>query len=361
VGPMGVSSSDAVRAWRELAPEQRSAAWAAARTGAAPPDAALAAVMVGYGLRRQRQLRAVPLVVLGGLLPIGCGATLLLSVDGVYLDLPSVYLVPAIGLLVLLPVVVSTVSRVRFAKLAAAGELGLEGARRGAVPVGSYAPLDPAHGFTVPYGVPVAQAAPPGWAPAVAVSGDLVELRARRGPVLAAVTILLGLELILLGGGAVPAAVVLAEGDLAPALLVPLLLLAVLLLAVLAMLASYAAALLRIARDPVTARFSPAGWELPSVGQRGPWSEIQAIEVRAFSTGGGYGQRTASSIRLVVLRVAAPQRYVGGGLMRRWALRRNLRRYGSPLVLAAGPRAPMELEPLLATLARFTAAPVHWT
>ncbi len=179
--------------------------------------------------------------------------------------------------------------------------------------------------------------------------------------VLAAVTILLGLELVLLGGGAVPAAVALTEGELDTVLLVPLLLLAVLLLAVLLMLGIYAAALLMMVRDPVTARFTPAGWELPSVGQRGPWSEIQAIEVRAFSTGGGYGQRKASSIRLVVLRVAAPQRYLGGGLVRRWALRRSLRRYGSPLVLAAGPRAPMELEPLLATLARFTAAPVHWT
>ncbi len=49
MGPMVPNGRDAVAAWRSLDSAQRRTARAAAKIGAAPPDAALAAVMAGYG------------------------------------------------------------------------------------------------------------------------------------------------------------------------------------------------------------------------------------------------------------------------------------------------------------------------
>ena len=60
--------------------------------------------------------------------------------------------------------------------------------------------------------------------------------------------------------------------------------------------------------NPVLARFTPAGWELPRLRTRGSWSEVRAIRVRAMPTRGGYLR--GSGARVVALVVDEPDRYL---------------------------------------------------
>jgi len=255
------------------------------------------------------------------------------------------------------------VVRIRFGRLAAAGALGLEAAHRGAVPAGVPVPLASEGDFTVPFGA--AAAAAPLRAPALPVAPDaagVVELPTQRGRLAAAIAVFCGV-LLVVGAGLLTTLVTALRGGPDPIEWVFVGFEVVALLTFVGLLGLLIALLLPSLRSPVSARFSPAGWELPPSKLRGPWSEVQAIEVRAFGTGGAaYGRRTASSTRIVVLRVTQPERYLLGLTpLRRWALGRSMRRYGSPVLLATGARSPVSLEQLLATLARYTAAPVRWT
>jgi hypothetical protein len=360
VGPTAVTGADAVRAWRALTAQQRAAAWAAAKANAAPPDGALAAVMAGYGLRRQRQLQFAPLAVVVVYPALLCGVLVGLNVG----DVPQVAIVAAtvasmalvIGLLI-----ANMLLRQRFGRLAAAGALGLEAAHRGAVPVGVPVPVAHAGDFTVPYGVPAAPATfgPPA-APIAPIAPGVVELPAQRKRVAVALALFSCMLLFLI---ALLTAALLSGLDVPhdPAVWVFIAIEAAGLLFVILGLGVMIALLIPTLRHPVSTRFTPQGWELVASKMRGPWSEVQAIEVRSFYAGGAVYRRPPST-RIVVLRVPQPERYLAGvGPLRRWALGRSMKRYGSPVLLATGARTPVNLEQLLATLAQYTAAPVRWT
>jgi hypothetical protein len=362
VGPTTVTGGDAVRAWRALTAQQRAIAWAAAKASAAPPDGALAAVMAGYGLRRQRQLQFAPLAVVVAFPAVLCGALLGLNAagtDSTALELVAV----AFMVIVIALVITNSVVRIRFGRLAAAGALGLEAAHRGVVPAGVPVPLAREGDFTVPFGAPAAAA--PFHAPVLPVAPDLagvVQLPTQRGRIAVAIGIFC-VMLLVVGTVLLTTLVTALRGGPDPVEWVFVGFEGVALLTLVGLLGLLIVLLLPSLLSPVSARFSPAGWELPPSKLRGPWSEVQAIEVRAFGTGGAaYGRRTAPSTRIVVLRVPQPERYLRGlSPLRRWALGRSMRRYGSPVLLATGARSPVSLEQLLATLAQYTAAPVRWT
>ncbi len=356
MGPMVPTGRDARLAWQSLAPEDRQRAWAAAKKGSAPPDGALAAVMAGYGSVMYRRYRALPLVALGVFFVVMCGGLLIL----VQLGRPvSPWLEPVLGAAVIAVSFATISARQRYRRLASAGALGLQAAWAGAVPAGHPQVLPDQGEFTVPYGVPSNVPATAYAAPGVP---GIVELRARRGRVVFSLSFL-GFFLLCAAGG-LSAELVLAfdHGDGGGVPLVAILGLAAAVLVILAFVALLVLSSWHVLREPITARFTPQGWELPSSGFGDSWSAVLALEVRALTVGGGYGAPVASPTRLVVFRVADPQRYLAQiGPVRRRLARRTVAKYGSPALIVAGPRAPIELEPLLATLAQYTAAPVHWT
>src|SRR4051812_10584104 len=83
MNPNQLSGSAAKEAWRALSPEQRKAAWAAAKTASAPQSVELAVVMAAYGNRWYQRLRwgALALPFVG--LPLACVAGAALTLAGV--------------------------------------------------------------------------------------------------------------------------------------------------------------------------------------------------------------------------------------------------------------------------------------
>jgi hypothetical protein len=109
--------------------------------------------------------------------------------------------------------------------------------------------------------------------------------------------------------------------------------------------------------NPLIARFTPAGWELPYARMAGPWSGVSEIRVRATGT-----RISASTVptRIVVLVVDdAPGQVARTPLLRRFLFGRLARRYGSPAAILAGPRS-MPVSELLPLLQRYTAAPISY-
>lgn len=381
------SGRQAVALWRALGTADRRRAWSAARIGAAPADVRQALAMAGYGQLWHRRLRWLfylsPLLLVLAI----CGGTLA-SGSADWLDSsPATW--PVLAGAAFGGILVLQLQRLRFRRLSAAGFLGLAAERAGALPPApspgpdfarSAGPLGDDE-FTVPATagptIPAPATAGP-TIPAPATAGPTIpaprieqstplpgavgvtELRTRRRPIVVVLLVVTLAMLCAAGnlGSQIGAwrANRLAAGSLLLSLFGLLFLAAMLLL--LLMLTW------RALRNPVTARFAPEGWQLPSVGIGGPWTDVVAIEVRALTvTDNPYSSSTASALRAVVLRVPDPEPYLAlVGPLTRWALRRTVKKYGSPIAITAGrPRAPMDVEELLATLARYTPAPARWT
>jgi hypothetical protein len=367
VQPYLPTGREASARWRALSAEDRQRAWAAAKAGAAPPDADLALVMAGYSELWHRRLRwtmfAAPFV----LVPLVC-VVLVVAGQAHWLDQPLI-VEPPLFVLLFGILFVPAFQRRRFRKLATAGALGLEAARAGALPAAASATSAgrsvawEQSEFTVPSGVlpnPVGPTGAHAGIPMVG-PGGVTQLRTRRAPqVIMVVT--LSFTLLCLAGlvaSMISLATLTTTGGVVLLALIP----ALLGLGVLVFLMVLLVAVnWRVMRNPVVARFGPEGWELPASGMRGSWADVTAIDVWALNVGDTLAaSRAASPVRLVVLRVPDPERYLAqtGPLFRR-LLRRSVKKYGSPISLTAGPRSPMAVDHLLATLAQYTNAPVGW-
>jgi len=266
----------------------------------------------------------------------------------------------AIYLVVGAPAIAVVLLRQRFRRLAAAGALGLEAARAGALPAPAFSG-GPGVLAESEYTVPVGALVQPGAPAAPVVGPDGVTVLPTQRARLVLLLVLMGGFLVCVSGAVVTSAVEAAQGGGGLASWAPLLIpLAVVLPSFLILIA----ATWRGLRSKVLLRFTRAGWELPGSGLSGAWSDVTGIEVRAFSAGGAGigGNRQASTIRVVVLRVGNPGHYLAQvGPVTRWLLRRGTRRYSSPVTIAVGRRFPISLEQLLATLSHYTPAPVTWT
>ncbi len=269
---------------------------------------------------------------------------------------------------VLFPVLVGLLAgglmllRLRARKLATAGALGLEAARVGAVPAGAPLPVAAADGeFTVPYGTLMAPEtrSPGSLSPPIGPAGE-VELRGRRGPAVFSLVVILVGGTCLLGSLATMIATVATSGVEGP-------------------LGHHGAArrraahhrrVVRPARRAVDPGATSAGAG-PVHSDRLGAAELPpgwAVERRARDGRAGDNPErrvcgpAGVPARMVVLQLRDPDRALGRvGPVTRWLLRRTRRRYGSPVVIMAGPRSPMQLDQLLATLAHYSTAPIRWT
>jgi hypothetical protein len=62
-------------------------------------------------------------------------------------------------------------------------------------------------------------------------------------------------------------------------------------------------------REPVSARFTPDGWELPPLRMRGSWTDVRAIRVRPLAARGSTaGTPQLAAFRVVALIVDDPKR-----------------------------------------------------
>jgi hypothetical protein len=361
---------EAVSAWRSLTPQARAAAWAAARQGAAPPDAGLGLVCAGYGQTMARRY-----LVFSVTLPL----VALVATAALMVALVLARATPtefgAVALVVILPyyagVVALRLRRTRYRQLHSCGLLAVEAARAGAPdrpPAGWANPYQ--SDFTVPYGAyqadqrapaAVRPSAPPGLpvaaeppAPAKpeppGPPAEPVVVRTRLGPTAGslAVVAVCGAFLWLCAVFYAYQGLVVFEALL------------IVLACPLTVLTGWSAFLVvRVLRRPVAARFTPSGWELPRSRTAGSWSEIRQIRVRAPA--GRVPLNSSSGLRYVAFIVADPGPYLDrmGGIDRIIA-RRRLRRFGSPLVVVASPRHTIGVVELVNLLSRYTTAPADW-
>jgi len=353
VGPNFPSGREAGAAWRALSPEGRAAAWAAAKTGTAPGDLGVAWAAAGRGRSGVRQLRTV--LILGPfafmilliattviVLGIGVGATDYLAL------LPLLLLGYIAGMVTL------RLRLRRYQRLYDSGTLAIEAARTVGVAqppgAGVWTPSSYQSEFTVPYqaSVPVAMPAPRP-APDPTATGTR-EVTVRRGQLAFRLTITLVFSLLF----PLLVFVEVSGPGSNPVMIVFLIVLALVYLP----LALFTLVLnVRFLVNPLIARFSPAGWELPYARMAGPWSGVREIRVRATSA-----RVSTSSVptRVVVLVIdAAAEQVARTPVLRRYLFGRTTRRYGSPAVILAGPRS-MPVSELIPLLQRYTAAPISY-
>lgn len=352
MGPNIPTGREAGAAWRALSPEGRAAAWAAAKAGSAPGDLGLAWAAAGRGRQGVRRLRLVLMFIPIVFLLLVTGTTVAAisvgSAAGSYLALLPLLLLGYVAGIVLVR------QRLRrYQRLYDTGTLAIEAAQTVGVPQQSSAGVWGQHSyqseFTVPYQASVPIAAPrPRPAPDPVGTGTH-EIRVQRGLLASRLAIVVFVSLILL------LLLILEAGTTGGLeMFVFLLVLAV---AYVPMALFTLALNVRFLFDPLLARFSPAGWELPYARMAGPWSGVREIRVRAL------GARISTSTvptRLVVLVVDDPAaQVVRAPLLRRYPFGRLARRYGSPVVILAGPRTLPAIE-MIPLLQRYTAAPVNY-
>jgi hypothetical protein len=308
--------------WRALTPESRAAAWAAARSGGAPSDdLAPACLAHGHAMVSRYQL-AFGLLL--GLLAIiffpSFGA--LLAFGGHSLAAVAVGLVFAAAVAALLVVVLQWD---RYARLESSARLAYEAASASA--------------------------------PAVAVPAGPVEIRVRRASYsrrLVVMTIVGVYGWIQLGHNAWHLHTTVNLFWLAG-------------FVVLAWFGTVgSAAILPVLAQPVVARFTPDGWQLPGARLAGTWAEVRGIQVWARRPGRGV-DHTPSGTRHVVLLLADPQAHLSGAPpwrrlspWRRYLARRRMRRFGSPVVFEAHIGRTIGVVPLVDLLHGYTPAPVSW-
>jgi hypothetical protein len=113
-------------------------------------------------------------------------------------------------------------------------------------------------------------------------------------------------------------------------------------------------------RRSVAARFTPDGWEIPSLGIRGSWAEVRAIRVRPLATRGSMAANPRmATVRAVALIVDNPEQRVAHlSRLRRALIRSTITKFGSPVTIVASPRRTLPVVEMVQLLQRYTAAPV---
>lgn len=356
-----VLGKEATSAWHALHPQARQVAWAAARQGVAPPDPGLAIVAAGYGQTMARRLW-VALLVAG---PVFVVSTVVAMVALFVAGVPLAVVETAIPIVVvgfIAARIVLRVQRRRFQQLYSSGLLGMQSVMAGA-PAPARGPAGPTDiyqsTFTVPYQRPVGypMPAPPpasGYGVQPGHQGVPVEIRVRQRAIVVSLAVF----------GAITAffwLVVLCDLRFsASGVLVRLV--------VVLMVVDTAAFLVLVVRNlrllarPVIARFDPDGWQLSLSGMHGGWDDVREIRVRTGSARRTLLLRIGSpTLRIIALVVDEPGRFVEQITpRRRAAARRTLRRFGSPIAIAAGAQITVDVVTMLAILRRYTAAPVNW-
>ncbi|OLB78980.1 MAG: hypothetical protein AUI14_11670 [Actinobacteria bacterium 13_2_20CM_2_71_6] len=359
MGPNIPAGRDARDAWRALSSEARRAAFVAAGQGIAPPDPGLSWAAAGYGRLMARRLRIavllVPLVflvVLSGLVAVVVTASTNLTV----------FLFAIVLFLTAYLVVILNVTRRmrRYQRLYNSGLLGIEAVQLGMVDVAPSPAVWDARGqseFTVPYQARIPITAPPDRLPADPVGAGVQEIPARRGALIAQLSAYAAMALVFW----LFAAVVLVVGRrdqaaLAAVGIVPALLLT-LLLALLLVLVGPSL------RYRVIARFTPAGWELPAPRISGSWAQVREIRVSSLTVRRSNAVNAQlAGYRVVALVVDDPERQLAGlSSLRRYLIRRTMKKYGSPVTIVASPRRSIPLVDLVPMLQRYTDAPVNWS
>jgi hypothetical protein len=348
---------EAREAWRALSPQARAAAVDAARQGVAPPDIGIAWAAAGYGrlmARRMRVGRALtPLAFL--VLAVPASAAVILLRASV---LATQLVIVALGVAVIAGLVPLTVRAGRYQRLYSSGLLGLQAARLGA-PTGQPSPAvwrAAQSEFTVPYQARVPVAEPVPRPPADPAAAGTREIPARLGAIIRLIVVLAGIGVVLWLGAL--GELLAARGGLSGAL--PLIVVA---LGVTALTGYLLFLVWPALRHPVLARFSPDGWQLPSSGLAGSWSDIREIRVRPFAVRGpAAASPQLATYRIVVLTLDDPQAQLARlPSVRRRLYRRTMKRYGSPAVIVATPRRSIQLAELVPLLQRYTDAPVTWS
>jgi hypothetical protein len=340
----------------------------------AAPDANLGFIAAGYGMTVARWtlvcLMVAPVLLIGAV----AVAVAVLVVTGGSADAISV-MVPVIGVGYLAVVLTVRFQRRRFQRLHNSGLLAVQAAHIAATtPV----PAPAAAGagwaapgwigqqesqFTVPYQAAAAYSAqtPYGYGvpaggygqPVPPVPAGPVEIRVKAGPVLLS----LGL-LTLLAGYLWLRVLVYASLRQNPVLLVLVSVLAVLYTALVTRTLING---VRALANPVVARFSADGWQLPTVRMAGTWQEVREIRVRSIGARRSLLLTQMPNSRIVALIVDDPQRYLAQApATRRRAARAALRQLGSPVTLLANPRRTVDVVHLVTILKGYTGAPVNW-
>jgi hypothetical protein len=355
--PSGRAARDA---WRALSPQARQAAFAAAKQSVAPPDVGLAWAAAGYGNTMARRLRIAVLLAPLGLLLLTSAALVTTFVargaaPAVFLAIPLPFVLYIVGSLML-----SRRMR-RYQRLYNSGLLGVEAAQLGApTPVPSpavWATSAYQSEFTVPYeaGVPVPAPAPR--FPADPAQAGVQEIPARRGALLTQVVIFGSLAVILWLNAILHALP--AGTSHARATVVLWLMLAAFQTVVAGLFLLIA---IPVLRNPVIARFTPYGWELPSARMAGPWTAVREIRIRPLNVRRSSSVNAAlAGYRMVALIVDHPDGYLARlSPVRRALVRRTMNKYGSPVVIVASPRRTIPLVDLVQLLQRYSDAPVTW-
>jgi hypothetical protein len=348
---------EAVSAWRSLTPQARAIAWAAAKQGAAPPDASLGIVSAGYGRTMARRFLVLSIVAPFVMIFVIIGGVVALAIA----DVPGtpVFIV-ALPVTYVVVVIAVRLQRRRFLQLNSSGLLAVEAARAGR-PIPAPAGWSSSYQseFTVPYQAFAAPAVPtPVQPPAtpVAPPTEPVEVRARPGGAITRLVVL-----TVFGAYVWLRAVYytqVAGGNAELGFEVVFFALGV---AYTVLIVMVAVPTVRLLMKPVVARFTPDGWELPHSRMAGSWAELREIRVRAPRIGRtGYAVRTPAT-RIVALVLAYPQPHLERlSPVRRLLLRPAIRRYGSPATIMANARRTMDVVQLVNLLARYTPAPVNW-
>ncbi len=360
MGPMIPAGRQATDAWRALQPQARASAWAAAKRGTRPADIGVAWAAAGYGKLVAGRLRlalifgplAFIVVFLGSVATV---AALHVPAQALLLALPVTFIGYIGGMITL------RVYRNRYQRLHNSGLLGVEAAQLGGVPAQTSSAVWGAQAyqseFTVPYQAAVPVLAPAARPPAAPAYAGTQEVTVRRGPlavqlgVLTAVAGYLWLRALVLA--------VSSTGAVVEGLTIVWLILAVVYTGSIGFVMLTSVAFLF---NPVVARFTPAGWELPYARMAGPWARVREIRVRSATVRRGPAAAgTAATLRVVALVVDDPQWQLDQAPpLRRYLARRAMRRYGSPVTIVASPRRTIAVVELVQILQRYTDAPLNW-
>jgi hypothetical protein len=352
---------EAGEAWRALSPEARAAAWDAARRGVPPVDPGLAWAAAGYGRTRARQWRTAmfvaPAVFL--VLVIGSGAAAVAVASRATGEL-WLSVIPMM-LAVYLVVMIAMRTRFnRYQRLYSAGLLRVEAVQSG------MAPVQPAAGvwdsrltqseFTVPYQARVPVAVPESRPPADPARAGTRVVRIRRGPLLRQFVVFAVVVALLWARGLWSGAPDGVIWMLLDVLLDGCAVAGTLLLAFSLLVSG------RFLVDPVLARFTPDGWELPYARMRGPWTGVREIRVTGLRSGRrGRLAAQLSTYRVVTLVVDDPELQLAQAPpVRRYFARRALARYGSPVTIVGASNRTMPAVEMIRLVQNYTDAPVSW-
>jgi hypothetical protein len=337
-------------AWSALSPDERRAAWAAARARAGIVDPRVAVAALTYGQRLAGTLTVVrvvwPAAAMVTLVPLA-----ILGFALKWLGVPSFPLY--LGLALILPAAFVMGLRILLAlrALASAGRLGLEMAQLRAARSGGRWPASAAVGGPAQPGLsPAFRGADPGAPDPGPQPLTIAAISPSAGRARAALAILVGVAALT----AVTTAPVTTPGDWISAVMLGVFLVGFTWLYGRTLPRAVAALFM-----PAEARLSTDGVELDQLGTTVPWADVVGVDIRFPFLGSGltFG---ATPDSVVVLRVRDPEQYRGAGRLVRWTMRANQRDYGSPLAFPAGPRTTRSLGEVLAFISSVSNAPIRY-